>query len=94
MVNINDNVVSKDGALQITLTAFDPARGKGQIRVAELSPKRGWFYITVKFVGGGQNRIDYKTWDLNKASAFEISTSVRNDPVAAIEIVRVPESSN
>lgn len=92
MVNINDSVVSEDGALKVTLTAFDPTRGKGQIRVEELSQKKGWFYITAKFGAGGQNRIDYKTWDVHKASLFEITTTVRNDPVTAIEIARVNSS--
>lgn len=91
-MNINDSVVSEDGALKVTLTAFDPIRGKGQIRVQELVQKRGWFYITAKFGSGGQSRIDYKTWDVNKTSEFEIVTSVRNDPVASIELVRVESS--
>jgi hypothetical protein len=94
MAENNHSVVSQDGALRVTLTAFDPARGKGQVKVEELVQKRGWFYITIKFGAGGQHRIDYKTWDVNKASAFEVSTSVRNDRVSAIEIVRVPESSS
>jgi hypothetical protein len=91
-VDINDTVTSGDGSLRATLVAFDPARGKGQIRVEELSQKRGWFYITVKFGAGGQNKIDYKTWDVNKTSLFEVSTSVRNDSVTGIEITPVPSS--
>jgi hypothetical protein len=48
--------------------------------------------VTGKFGAGGQNRIDYKTWDVNKALVFEITTSVRNGPVTAIEIGRVTSS--
>jgi hypothetical protein len=86
-VNINDSIVNADGSLKVTLVAFDANRGKGQIKVEEIVQKRGWFYITVKFGAGGQNRIDYKTWDVYKASVFDISTTVRGDTVTAIEIV-------
>lgn len=82
-MNINDSVVSQDGSLKVTLTAFDPSRGKGQIRIKELVQKRGWFYVTVKFAAGGQNRIDYKTWDVHKTPVYEVSTTVRNDSVSA-----------
>jgi hypothetical protein len=34
-------------------------------------------------------RIDYKTYDVYKASEFPFSTNP-NDPVKAIEIIRVP----
>jgi hypothetical protein len=38
-VNINDSVVTEDGSL-MTLTAFDPTRGKGRSRSRSLpSPK-------------------------------------------------------
>jgi hypothetical protein len=32
-MNINDSVVSADGALEVTLTAFEPTKGTGQISV-------------------------------------------------------------
>jgi hypothetical protein len=86
-VNIHDGAVSQDGSLKVTLTAFDPARSKGQIKIEELVEKRAWFYVTVKFAAGGQNRIDYKTWDVHKTPVYEVSTTVRNDSVSAIEIV-------
>ena len=86
-MNIHDSAVSQDGSLKVTLAAFDPARGKGQIRIEELVEKRGWFYVTVKFAAGGQSRIDYKTWDVHKTTVYEVSTTVRNDSVSAIEIV-------
>ena len=63
----------------------------GQIRIEELVEKRGWFYITVKFSGGCKNRIDYKTWDVHKTPLYEVSTTVRNDSVSAIE--KVPAGS-
>lgn len=93
-MDINDSVVSQDGTLKVTLIAFDPTRGKGQISVAEISQKRGWFYIIVKFRAGGQNRIEYKTWDIYKTSDYEISTVTRGDSIDGIQIIRVPESSN
>jgi len=49
--------------------------------------KSGLVYITVKFSGGCKNRIDYKTWDVHKTPVYEVSTTVRNDSVSAIEIV-------
>jgi hypothetical protein len=93
-LDINDSVVSQDGTLKVKLTAFDPARGKGQINVTEISQKRGWFYIIVKFRAGGQNRIEYKTWDVHKTSDYEISTIARGDSIDGVQIIRVPESSN
>jgi len=88
-VNINDSVVSKDQSLKVTLVAFDPNRGKGLIEVEELSMNPAWFYINVKFGGGGQFSVNYKTWDTNKASSYGIETSVKNDVVASIELTRM-----
>jgi len=31
VVDINDSVTSEDGALKVTLTAFDPRRGEGRV---------------------------------------------------------------
>jgi hypothetical protein len=41
MVNINDSVTSPDGALKVTLTAFDPRRGEGRLKIEELQAGRG-----------------------------------------------------
>ena len=88
-VNVADFVTSQDGTLKVTLTTFDPSKQRGFIKIEELSPSRGRFYVTAKFASGGQTRIDYKTWDLNKISDHEITTSVPNDSVNSIEIVSV-----
>jgi len=49
MVNIGDSVTSQDGALQVTLTAFDPRRGEGRVKIEELKAERGRFYVTVEY---------------------------------------------
>jgi hypothetical protein len=89
MVNIGDSVTSPDGALKVTLTAFDPMRGEGRVKIEELKAERGRFYVTVTYGEAGQTRIDYKTYDLKKASEFPFNTN-RNDAIKGIEIVRVP----
>jgi hypothetical protein len=35
-VNINDSVTTPDGTLKVTLTAFDPRRGEGRVKIEEL----------------------------------------------------------
>ena len=90
MVEVNDNVVSLDGVLKVTLTAFNPNTGAGRVRIEELRSEHGRFYVTVKYgEGAGQTRIDYKTYDVHKASEFPFTTN-RNDAIKGIEIVRAP----
>lgn len=89
MVNINDSVSSEDGALKATLTAFDPKSGQGRVKIEELKAERGRFYVTVTYGEAGQTRIDYKTYDLKKASELPFHTN-RNDGIKEIKIVRVP----
>lgn len=89
MVNTNDSVTSEDGALKATLTAFDPLSGQGRVKIEELKAERGRFYVTVTYGEAGQTRIDYKTYDLKKASEFPFNTN-RNDAIKGIKIVRVP----
>jgi hypothetical protein len=89
MMNINDSVTSQDGALKVTLTAFDPRRGEGRVKIEEPKAERGCFYVTVEYGEAGQTRIDYKTYDLKKASEFPFHTN-RNDALKEIKIVRVP----
>jgi hypothetical protein len=89
MVNINDSVTSPDGTLKVTLTAFDPKWGEGRVKIEELLGERGRFYVTVEYGEAGQTRIDYKTYDLKKASEFPFHTN-RNDAIKEITIVRVP----
>jgi len=36
VVNINDSVTSQDATLKVTLTAFDPRRGEGRVKIEEL----------------------------------------------------------
>ena len=45
--------------------------------------------MEVKYGEAGQTRIDYKTYDLTKASEFPFHTN-RNDAVKEINIFRVP----
>lgn len=89
MAELNDSIVSPDGALKVTLIAFDPKKGEGRVKIEELHRERGRFYVTVKYGEAGQMRIDYKTYDVYKSSEFPFTTN-RNDAIKAIEIVRVP----
>jgi hypothetical protein len=88
-VNIHDRVVSLDGALKATLAAFDSKSGQGRLKIEELKAERGRFYVTVAYGQAGQTRIDYKTYDLKKASELPFATN-RNDAIKEITIVRVP----
>src|SRR5271166_6166508 len=85
MVEVNDSVTSQDGALKVTLTAFDPRRGEGRVKIEELQAERGRFYVTVEYGEAGQTRIDYKTYDLKKASEFPFNTN-RNDAIKEIKM--------
>jgi hypothetical protein len=87
-VNVNDSVASLDGELKVTLIAFDPRSGQGRVKIEELRAERGRFYVTVTYGEAGQTRIDYKTYDVHKASEFPFTTN-RNDAIKGIEIVRV-----
>ncbi len=49
MVEVNDSVVSPDGALKVTLIAFDPRNGQGRVKIEELHRERGRFYVTVTY---------------------------------------------
>ena len=88
-VNIHHSVVSPDGALKATLTAFDPRSGQGRVKIEELKTERGRFHVTVTYGEAGQTRIDYKTYDVHKASEFPFTTN-RHDAIKEITIVRVP----
>ena len=85
----SDSAVSPDGTLKVTLMAFDPGRGEGRVRIEELRREHARYYVTVTYGEAGQMRIDYKTYDVYKASEFPFSTG-RNDLVRSIEIVQVP----
>lgn len=89
IVEVHDSVVSPDGALKVTLIAFDPRTGEGRVKIEELHRDKGRFYVTIKYGEAGQHRIDYKAYDVYKASEFPFRTN-RNDGIKAIEIVRVP----
>jgi hypothetical protein len=86
-VEIGESIVNADGSLRVTLLTFDAEKSKAQIKIEELSQKPNRFYITVKFSKGDETRIDYKTWDVHKASEHEITTMNKNDQVKTIEIV-------
>lgn len=88
-MEVNDSVVSSDGALRVTLMSFDSKKGEGQVKVEELRSEHARFYVTLKYGEAGQTRIDYKTYDVRKASEFPFATN-RNDVIKGIEIVRVP----
>jgi hypothetical protein len=66
-----------------------PKAGQGRLKVEELKAERGRFYVTVTYGEAGQTRIDYKTYDLKKASEYPFTTN-RGDAIKEITIVRVP----
>lgn len=88
-MEVNGSVTGPDGALKVTLIAFDPAKGSGRVKIEELHRERGRFYVTATYGEAGQTRIDYKTYDVYKASEFPFTTN-RNDAIKGIEIVSVP----
>lgn len=88
-MNIHDSVVSPDGALKATLAEFNPKTGQGRLKIEELKAERGRFYVTVTYGEAGQTRIDYKTYDVHKASEFPFTTN-RGDAIKEVKIVRVP----
>jgi hypothetical protein len=88
-MDVNDNVVSLDGVLEVALLAFQSETVEGIIQIEELRQDHAQFYVTVMYGQGGQLRIDYKTYDVNKQSKVQFFAS-RNDLVNRIEIVRVP----
>ncbi len=73
MMEVYDSVVSPDGALKVTLTAFDPRRGEGRVTIEELKAERGRFYVTVEYGEAGETRIDYKTYDLKRPSELPLT---------------------
>lgn len=85
-MNVHQTIDSSDGGLRVKLV--EPERpGHGRIQIIELSQKRARYYVTVLY-GSGQKRIDYKTYDLKKATVFEFE-ALPND-VTDITIVSVP----
>ena len=87
-MNVHDSVTSPDGALKATLAVFDARNGQGRLKIEELTAERGRFYVTVTYGEAGQTRIDYKTYDVHKASEFPFTTN-RGDAIKEITIVRV-----
>jgi len=83
-----DVVVSSDGALRVTLVAFDAPTGEGRIRIEELAPGKARYYVTVKHGDGCETRIDYMTYDVNKHAEHSFFTQCSDAP-KKIEIVRM-----
>ena len=86
-MKVNATTDSSDGGLRVKLVEPDPRTGHGRIQIIELSQERARYYVTVLY-GSGQKRIDYKTYDLMKATVFEFE-ALPND-VTDITIVTVP----
>jgi hypothetical protein len=83
-----DVVFSSDGALKVTLVAFDALTGEGRIRIEELAAEKARYYVTVKHGDGCETRIDYMTYDVNKHAEHSFFTHC-NDAPKKIEIVRL-----
>jgi len=71
-MNINDAVVSSDGSLRVTLIAFDTIRGKGLIKIEELTSGVGRFRINVKFKKGSESAVDYRARGRGKRGGVRI----------------------
>lgn len=83
-----DVVVSPDGALKVTLVAFDAPSGECRIRIEELSAEKGRYYVIVKHADACETRIDYETYDVNKHADHSFFTHCSDAP-KKIEIIRV-----
>jgi hypothetical protein len=79
--------------MKATLAAFDPRSGEGRLKIEELTGERGRFYVTVTYGEAGQTRIDYKTYDLKKASEYPFRTN-RNDAIKEITTPSVAAGSD
>jgi len=84
-MKVCDSVVSTDGFLKVTLDAFNPDRGNGNIKIEELSDKVGRFFVNVNFRSGERDTVDYRPGDVSRSGAlFGISTTTRNDAISSI----------
>ena len=92
-MTVGESVLSPDGSLKATLAAFDPDRGIAQLHLEELGSGRGRFYVTAQFAKGGQHRIDYKTYDVNKTELYTVQTMNAGDEVSSIEILPIPSAT-
>ena len=81
-------VLSADGALRVTLAAFDASTGECRIRIEELSFVKARYLVIVKHGDGCDTQIDYATYDVNKHTEHSFFTNC-NDSPKKIEIVRV-----
>jgi hypothetical protein len=88
LMNVNATRDSSDGVLRVKLVEHDPRTGNGQIQIIELRQEHARYYVTVLY-GSGQQRIDYKTYDLMKATVFAFQARP-NEDVTDVTIVAVP----
>jgi hypothetical protein len=90
-MNVDTSMDSTDGGLGVKLVEYEPETGRGRIQIIELSQEHARYYVTVRYGGNnsGQTRIDYKTYDLRKATAFPFQ-ALPHDDVTDITIVAVP----
>jgi hypothetical protein len=88
LMNVNATRDSSDGVLRVKLVEHDPRTGNGQIQIIELRKEHARYFVTVLY-GLGQQRIDYKTYDLMKATVFAFQARP-NEDVTDITIVAVP----
>ena len=87
-MNVNATRGSSDGVLRVKLVEHDRRTGNGRIQIIELRQEHARYYVTVLY-GSGQQRIDYKTYDLMKATVFAFQARP-NEDVTDITIVAVP----
>jgi hypothetical protein len=90
-MNVNASVDSTDGGLRVKLVEYEPETGRGRIHIIELRQERARYYVTVRYGGNnsGQTRIDYKTYNLRRATVFPFQ-ALPHDEVTDITIAAVP----
>jgi hypothetical protein len=86
-MKVNVTTYSSDGVLRVKLAEHNLSTGQGLIQILELCQEHARYYVTVRY-GSGQQRIDYKTYDLMKNTVFAFK-SLPNEEVTDIAIVRV-----
>jgi hypothetical protein len=87
-MEVSQSVVSSDRALRVTLESFDQNPGEGRVRIEELQPEKGKFYVLLKYGEAGEMRIDYKTYDVHKTPEHHFFSNPK-DTFNEILIVRV-----
>jgi hypothetical protein len=86
-MNIGESVLDVRNSLRVNLIDFDSIRGKGHIKIDDLSTEKVDSIVVVKFGSGGDNRIKHEPRNPNYIPIAEISTTTRNDYVSEVQFI-------